>query len=55
VGLVERAWDSIGSETRDLLADVRAWVTSKDFNSLLREVYEEFPEYATKSRWSEHR
>ncbi|WGX97155.1 hypothetical protein [Nocardioides sp. L-11A] len=55
VGLVERVWHSIGRDTCDLLASVRTWVTSRDFNSLLREVYEEFPEYATKSRWNERR
>lgn len=43
---------SVSPNTLRLLTEVRSWVTSKDFNRLLREVYEEFPGYATKSRWS---
>jgi uncharacterized protein YwgA len=50
--LADNIWAKVDASTRNVLINVRSWVTSKDFNSLLAEVYEEFPEYATKSRWS---
>lgn len=48
---VDMVWNSLPKRTTDYLQAVRAWVTSKDFNSLLRDVYDEYPSYATKSRW----
>lgn len=45
-------WATLGPEEQDFLSVVRSYVTHKDFNGLLREVYKEYPEYATKSRWS---
>jgi uncharacterized protein YwgA len=53
VARAEDAWSEVDAKTWRLLAEVRSWVTSKDFNSLLREVYQEFPEYATQSRWND--
>ncbi|HET6910690.1 MAG TPA: hypothetical protein VFH54_15270 [Mycobacteriales bacterium] len=55
VTLADSTWNDIDSRTTDLLTEVRSWVTSKDFNSLLREVYEEFPDFATQSRWVDPR
>ena len=31
------------------LDDVRSWVTSRDFETLLRDVYKDYPKYATES------
>lgn len=50
--LADPTWWSLEAAGRELLIEVRSWVTSQDFNSLLSEVYDEFPEFATKSRWA---
>lgn len=50
--LADSAWSSLDAAQCELLVEVRSWVTSQDFNSLLGEVYDEFPEFATKSRWN---
>jgi uncharacterized protein YwgA len=44
-------WQDLEQPERDFLGSVRSYVTHKDFNDLLREVYDAYPEYATKSRW----
>jgi uncharacterized protein YwgA len=50
--VVDAAWAHLQNEEQAFLTEVRAYVTSKDFNGLLREVYAEYPEYATESIWS---
>lgn len=45
-------WPQLRSVERDFLVSVRSYVTKKDFNGLLREVYSAYPEFATESRWS---
>lgn len=36
----------------DFIAKVRMYVTCRDFNSLLREVYAAYPAFASQSRWA---
>ena len=45
-------WPRLPPEERRFLSSVRAYVTKKDFNGLLHEVYSAYPQYATQSRWS---
>lgn len=45
-------WGRLDESELEFIRRIRQYVTSKDFNSLLREVYAEYPEYATESRWS---
>lgn len=40
---------------REFVTTVRAYVTSRNFNDLLREVYAAYPDYASKSKWSGRR
>lgn len=49
---VDEVWESLPEEERCFLVAVRAYVTSKDFNALLREVYAAYPEFATESLWN---
>jgi uncharacterized protein YwgA len=48
----DRIWHALPPDEQEFLTTVRAYVTSKDFNALLREVYAAYPEYATESRWN---
>ncbi|MCU1588881.1 MAG: restriction modification system specificity protein [Frankiales bacterium] len=48
----DEVWESLPPDEQEFLTTVRAYVTSKDFNALLREVYAAYPEYATESRWN---
>lgn len=48
----DQLWARLPPDEQEFLTTVRAYVTSKDFNALLREVYAAYPEYATESRWS---
>lgn len=50
--LADTLWQDLAEPERDFLASVRTYVTHKDFNGLLREVYDAYPEFATKSRWT---
>lgn len=50
--LADASWRALRSEEQSFLTTVRGYVTSKDFNGLLREVYAEYPEYASESIWS---
>ena len=38
--------------TADLIS-IREWVTSRDFSTLLRDVYEKYPKYATNSMFTQ--
>jgi hypothetical protein len=40
---------SMDKPAADWLRNIGHWVTSKSFTELLREIYERFPDYATKS------
>jgi uncharacterized protein len=40
---------SIDTPTAEWLRNIGHWVTSKSFTELLREIYDRFPDYATKS------
>jgi uncharacterized protein YwgA len=53
--LAHLLWRQLDDHERRFIKMVRRYVTSKDFNSLLREVYAEYPEYATESRWAGRR
>jgi len=46
---VRRAWDECSQDERKFLSHVKHYVTSRSFNTLLREVYAAYPEYASKS------
>ncbi len=48
----DQLWAQLPPDEQEFLSTVRAYVTSKDFNALLREVYAAYPEYATESRWN---
>lgn len=43
---------SLSDPEISFIGEVRKYVTSKDFNSLLREVYEAYPDFASNSLWS---
>ncbi len=45
-------WDSLPPEHQQFLRNVRAYVTGKSFNSLLKEVYAAYPAFAVKSQFS---
>jgi uncharacterized protein len=49
--LASVVWPRLHDEERAFLCSVRSYVTNKDFNSLLREVYNAYPEFATNSVW----
>jgi hypothetical protein len=42
-------WRSLNIAEQKFLKDVRAFVTGRSFNRLLRDVYSAFPDFATKS------
>ena len=46
---VREAWAACSQPEQSFLRTVRAYVTSKSFNALLREVYAAYPQYASKS------
>ena len=43
------AAEKLDEPMTDWLRNIGHWVTSKSFNDLLREIYERFPDYATRS------
>ena len=45
-------WQGLVPEEQKFIRAVRTYVTHKSFNHLLREVYAEYPAYATKSRFA---
>jgi len=51
-GRTRRAWDECSQEEREFLRRVKHYVTSRSFNTLLREVYAAYPDYASKSLFS---
>jgi len=48
----DQLWAQLPPDEQEFLTTVRSYVTSKEFNVLLREVYAAYPEYATESRWN---
>ncbi len=46
------AWVGLDPREQKFVRDVRAFVTNRSFQRLLRDVYAAFPEYATKSQFS---
>jgi uncharacterized protein len=42
-------WSALQNAERDFVRSVRSYVTSRSFTQLLREVYAEYPEFATAS------
>lgn len=42
---------SLSQEQRNLIGEVRRYITNRSFNQLLREVYAAYPEYAGNSRF----
>lgn len=53
--IATRLWRACTEAERRFFADVRAYVTSRDFNGLLRDVYSAYPAYAERSVWSGRR
>jgi uncharacterized protein YwgA len=47
-----QTWASLDSQEREFIRAVRSYVTHKSFTQLLREVYAEYPEYATASQFT---
>ena len=45
-------WEALRPREQEFIKTVRAYVTSKSFAQLLREVYAAYPDYATASRFS---
>jgi uncharacterized protein len=45
-------WGGISEQERSFIRTVRAYVTSRSFTQLLREVYAAYPNYATASQFS---
>jgi uncharacterized protein YwgA len=49
--LASSFWQQLKDPEREFIRRVRAYVTSRSFNGLLREVYAAYPEFATESRF----
>ncbi len=49
---ISAAWHGLTDREKNFVRTVRRYVTSKSFNDLLREVYAEYPDYATRSQFS---
>jgi uncharacterized protein len=47
-----RSWERLDPSETAFIRSVRAYVTQKSFTQLLREVYAEYPSYATASRFT---
>lgn len=47
----EDLWEALDVPAQQFIRAVRGYVTSRSFTQLLREVYAEYPEYATNSRF----
>lgn len=45
------AWRELSPNEAEFIRTIRAWVTSRTFAALLRDVYAAYPEYATESRF----
>lgn len=45
-------WEGLPSNEREFIRAVRKYVTSRSFAKLLRDVYAQFPDYATASQFS---
>ena len=54
VGEAESAevWKRLSAAEAKFIREVRAFVTTRSFQRLLRDVYAAYPEYATKSQFS---
>lgn len=50
--IADQLWSHLSSAAQNFLVELRSWVTHKDFNTLLKDVYDEFPDYATNSMWT---
>jgi uncharacterized protein len=48
-----QVWYSLSDAEREFLRAVRSYVTSRSFNTLLREVYAAYPDFATASKFQE--
>lgn len=48
-------WRLCSEQEQHFFEDLREYVTCRDFNGLLRDVYEAYPTYAENSRWSGRR
>lgn len=46
-----QAWNELTQPERNFIRAIRAYVTNQSFNHLLREVYAEYPAYASKSQF----
>ena len=44
-------WNSLAPNEQQFLRSIRDYVTNRSFNHLLREVYAEYPSFATRSRF----
>lgn len=49
--VIDTCWEVLPERTTTYLRNVRSWVTSKDFNTLLKDVYDDYPDFAVKSHW----
>jgi uncharacterized protein YwgA len=45
-------WDELTAKEQNFVRAVRSYVTNKSFEHLLREVYAEYPQYATRSQFT---
>lgn len=50
--LAAQAWAALSSQEQSFIRTVRAYVTSRSFTQLLREVYAAYPDFATASQFS---
>lgn len=47
-----RLWETLGRPEAEFIQHVFSYVTHKDFNGLLREVYDAYPDFARQSIWA---
>jgi uncharacterized protein YwgA len=50
--LARQLWGVLSNREGEFLKSVHSYVTHKDFNGLLQEVYEAYPDFASQSIWS---
>lgn len=48
---IQELMDELDQQVLDFIRDVRRYVTTASFNRLLRDVYDAYPEYATRTRF----
>jgi hypothetical protein len=53
--LAQRLREELSTEELGFIDSVRTYVTSVGFNDLLRDVYDAYPGFATKSKWAGNR